>query len=191
MICEEREGDRACEMVSFTLEYFFYSSTTLLPFAISLITHGLLLLRSLQKKYYSISGCSLQHLYFVISPWVSCPWVFFTLPFSSVVSVLKDWCQVINFTSSGLLGKKKIPVQTDGLFYRQKHPSIFSAKPLKHFSTTWWCMPIDEMPELHNGKIRKGSKFFSPKKLLLVQVALNWWKDMSWSRNFIFGSCST
>lgn len=24
MICEEREGDRACEMVSFTLEYFFF-----------------------------------------------------------------------------------------------------------------------------------------------------------------------
>lgn len=33
--------------------------------------------------------------------------------------------------------KQKIPVLTDGLFYRQKHPSIFSAKPLKHFSTMW------------------------------------------------------
>lgn len=188
MICEEREGDRTCEMVSFTLEYFFYSSTALLPFAVSLITHGLLLLRSPQKKYYFISGFSLQHLYFIISSWVSYLLVLLTLPFSSGVSVLKNWCQRINFTSSR---EKKISVQTNGLFYRQKHPSIFSAKPSKHFSTMWLCMPTDEMPKLHNGKIRKGSKFFSPKKLLLVQVALNWWNDMSWNRNFIFGSCNT
>ena len=83
MICEKRKGDRACEMVSFTLEYFFYfSPTALLPFAISLITHELLLPRSSQKKYYSISGCSLQHLYVVISPQASCPLVlFFHTPF--------------------------------------------------------------------------------------------------------------
>lgn len=31
--------------------------------------------------------------------------------------------------------EEKIPAQTNGLFYRQKHPSIFSAKSLKHFST--------------------------------------------------------
>lgn len=100
MICEEREGDRTCEMVSFTLEFFFYSSTALLPFAVSLITHGLLLLRSPQKKYYFISGFSLQHLYFIISSWVSYLLVLLTLPFSSGVSVLKNWCQRINFTSS-------------------------------------------------------------------------------------------
>lgn len=121
MICEEREGDRACEMVSFTLEYFFYSSTALLPFAVSLITHGLLLLRSSQKKYYSISGCSLQHLYFVISPGVSCPLVFFTLPFSSVVSVLKDWCQVINFTS----GEKKSQSKPMVYFIDKSIPPYF------------------------------------------------------------------
>jgi hypothetical protein len=45
-------------------------------------------------------------------------------------------------------------------------------------------MPIDEMPKLHNGKIRKGSKFFSPKKLLLVQVALNWRNEYALEQKF-------
>lgn len=81
--------------------FFFFSLIAFLPFAISLSTHRLLLLRSSQKKYYSISDCSLQHLYFIISLQASCPLVFFTLLFSSVVSMLKDRCQLINFTSFG------------------------------------------------------------------------------------------
>ena len=87
--------------------YIFFNSspTALLPFAISLIIQGLLLLRSSQKKYCSSSGCSLQHLDIIISPWVSCPLGFFHIPFfSSVIYMMRDWCQVINFTFSG---KKK------------------------------------------------------------------------------------
>lgn len=113
---KERRGDRACEMVSFTLEHFFFysSHTALLPFAISFITHELLLLRSSQKKYYSIFGFSLQHLYVVISPQASCPLVFFHTPFffgSICVEGLMPSNQLHFFW-------KKIPGQTYGLFYR-------------------------------------------------------------------------
>lgn len=81
MICEEGKEIGHVKRYPSQGSIFFYSPTALLPFAISLIIHGLLLLRSSQKKYYSISGCSLQHLYFVISPWTSCPSVFFHTPF--------------------------------------------------------------------------------------------------------------
>lgn len=71
--------------------YIFNSSpTALLPFAISLIIQGLLLLRSSQKKYCSSSGCSLQHLDIIISPWVSCPLGFFHTPFFFFFSSIYD-----------------------------------------------------------------------------------------------------
>lgn len=120
--------------------FLFYFPTALLPFAISLIIHGLLLLRSSQKKYYSISGCSLQHLYFVISLWTLCPSVFLTLLFSSVVSVMKDWCQVINFIS---FGKKKSQPELM-VYFIDKSILPYSLQNLRSISAqcskyaNWW-----------------------------------------------------
>jgi hypothetical protein len=74
--------------VLYKYSIIYSSATALLPFAVSPIIHGLLLLRSSQKKYYSISGSFLKHLYFIISPQASA-FFSFSVFFSSVVSVMK------------------------------------------------------------------------------------------------------
>lgn len=94
--------------------YFNSSPTALLPFAISLIIQGLLLLRSSQKKYCSSSGCSLQHLDIIISPWVSCPLGFFHTPFFFFFSSIYD---------EGLMPSNQL---------------YFFWKKKKNLSLNWW-----------------------------------------------------
>ena len=122
-----------CSVYIYIFNYIYIyifnsSSTALLPFAISLIIHGFLLLRSSQKKYYSTSGCSLQHLDIIISPWVSCPLQFFHTPFFFFSSIYDEGLMPSNQIYF-FCKKKKISVWTDGLFYRQKHPPYCLQNP--------------------------------------------------------------